>query len=49
MKNALKCVFELLDLVKNRENGTIFSEKGEYLTVALKLFISKNLIKINDN
>ena len=30
MKNALKCVFELLDLVKNWKNGTTFSEKGEY-------------------
>jgi hypothetical protein len=30
MKNALKCVFELLDLVKNREVGTIFSKKVGY-------------------
>ena len=31
MKNALKCVFESLDLVKIWETGTIFSEKGRYL------------------
>ena len=35
MKNALKCVFELLDLVQNWENGTTFSEKGEYLKKCL--------------
>jgi hypothetical protein len=28
MKYALKCVFGLLDLAKNLENGTIYSEKG---------------------
>ena len=35
MKNALKCGFELLDLVQNWENGTNFSEKGEYLKKCL--------------
>jgi hypothetical protein len=29
------CVFELLDLVKIRENGTVFSEKGRYLKKCL--------------
>jgi hypothetical protein len=28
MKNAPKCVLGLLDLVKIRENGTTFTEKG---------------------
>ena len=31
MKNALKCVFGLLDLVKIRENGTTFPETGQYM------------------
>ena len=31
MKNALKCVFGLLDLVKITENGTTFTEKGHFL------------------
>ena len=31
MKNAPKCVFGLLDLVKIREIGTTFSEKGHFL------------------
>ena len=31
MKNALKCVFELLDLGKNWENETVLSEKGQLL------------------
>ena len=35
MKNALKCVFELLDLVRNSEKETTFSEKGEYLKKCL--------------
>jgi hypothetical protein len=30
MKNALKCVYGLLDLVKIREIGTIFTETGQY-------------------
>jgi hypothetical protein len=30
MKNSLRCVFGLLDSVKIREIGTVFSEKGEY-------------------
>ena len=30
MKNTLKCVFELLDLVNIWEIGTVYSEKGEY-------------------
>jgi hypothetical protein len=35
MKNAPKCVFELLDLIKIREIGTIFTEKGQYLKKCL--------------
>ena len=35
MKNSLKCVFELLDLVKKWENGTVFSEKSQYLKKCL--------------
>ena len=31
MKNALKCVYGLLDLVKNWEIGTIFMKKGKLL------------------
>jgi hypothetical protein len=35
MKNAPKCVFGLLDLVKIREIGTTFTEKGQYLKKCL--------------
>ena len=35
MKNALKCVFGLLDLVKIREIGTSFTETGQYLKKCL--------------
>ena len=31
MKISLKCVFGLLDLVKIRENGTTFTETGQYM------------------
>jgi hypothetical protein len=31
MKNALKFVYGMLDLVKNREIGTIFRKKGQLL------------------
>ncbi len=36
MKNALKCVFELLDLLENWENGTIFRKKVNILKSAKK-------------
>jgi hypothetical protein len=38
MKNALKRVFELLDLDKIWENGATFSEKSQYLKKCLYEF-----------
>jgi hypothetical protein len=43
MKNALKCVFGLLDLVKIREIGTTFTEKGQYLKKRLYEFHTLSL------
>ncbi len=54
MKNALKCVFELLDFLENWENRTTFSEKAEYwkkylLSLFWPLPISEEASKNSEN
>ena len=44
MKNALKYTFELFVLLKNKKNGTVFSEKGRLFKICLYVHETLTLI-----